>query len=122
MPEPSNTGSSTGNCDHATPSSTRYTRDNNINGFSNKDFEGTTPQLGGVLCTKSENHIKDRVGYEKFKDLLSNYIVNTMKDPVEIVQALSKNTDPMVEYDKKYPPKMVVKPEAGSIEEMILRD
>ena len=28
----------------------------------------------------------------------------------------------MVEYDKKYSPQMVVKPEAGSIEEMILRE
>ena len=28
----------------------------------------------------------------------------------------------MVEYDKKYSPKMTVKPEAGSIEEMILRE
>ena len=45
-----------------------------------------------------------------------------MKDPVEIVQALIKNTDPVEEYEKKYAPMMVAKPEARSIEEMILRE
>ena len=45
-----------------------------------------------------------------------------MKDPVEILQSLSKNIDPLLEYNTKYAPKMTVKPEVGSIEEMILRE
>ena len=45
-----------------------------------------------------------------------------MKDPFEIVQALIKNTDPVEEYEKKYAQMIVAKPEAGSIEEMILQE
>ena len=58
MAEPPNTGANAGNRDHTTPSSTRYTRDTNRNRLANKDFEGTTPQLGGVLGTQAEHHIK----------------------------------------------------------------
>ena len=67
MAEPPNTGSSTGNRDHTTPSSTRYTKDTIRNGLANKDFEGTTSQLGGVLGTQAGHHIKKRFGMRSSK-------------------------------------------------------
>lgn len=52
----------------------RHTR-NDQNGRNDRDFLGSTPDMGGVLCLPVENHIVWRVNFIKFQELLCNYLV-----------------------------------------------
>ena len=88
--------------------------------LSEKDFAGATPEIGGVLCLAIEVKVTRKVTYTKFKDMLANYLIKHMKDSIEIVDAVTNNTHPVAEYEKKFNAKSGKVPAAGSIKEMLL--
>ena len=49
-----------------------------------RNFEGVTPQIGGILALRSENMIK-KVSYDQFCEKLHTYIVNNFKNGDAIV-------------------------------------
>ena len=57
-------------------------RVNQFTGESN--FDEATKEMGGILCLPAETHIKARVGYNKFRDLLRTYIAKHFRDAAEI--------------------------------------
>ena len=96
-------------------------RANQFSGESN--FDGATKEIGGVLCLPAETHIKARVGYNKFRDLLRTYIAKHFRDAVEIANAVQTLVDPVQAFnDKHRPEEPIKKPESGSIDEMIMRE
>ena len=50
----------------------------------------------------AEYHISKRVGFVKFKDFSSTYIVKHIQDGVEIVNALNIKQDRVAEFDKAF--------------------
>ena len=50
-----------------------------------RDFEGATPQIGGILALRSENMMK-KVNFDKFCEKLHTYIVNNFKNGDAIVE------------------------------------
>ena len=66
---------------------------------------------------------KKCVGFDKFKDLLSNYVVKHMRDFAEIVSAIKHQSDPVAEYIARNADKFTeAKTESGTIEEMLLKE
>ena len=89
----------------------------------NSYFAGTTPEKGEVLWLTAETHVTKRLGYTKFRYILSNYVVKNMRDSVEIVYTLHNQKDPVTECVNKYAPKLLGdNPAKVLIEEMILKE
>ena len=72
----------------------------------------------------AEYHISKRVGFVKFKYLLSTYTVKHMQDGVEIVNALNTKQDPVAEFDKAFCARTakLPTPTVGSFEYMIMKE
>ena len=48
-----------------------------LKNLQSKTFEGMTTEIGRVLCLPAEGLITKKVPYEKFVELLENYMLNT---------------------------------------------
>ena len=49
--------------------SERRNTNKNINTFTEKNFEGQTPDIGGVLALQGETHIRKRVTYDRLESV-----------------------------------------------------
>ena len=67
--------------------SNRTAQENNGTQMHN-EFEGNTPDIGGILSLPAESHIKARVSYTKFRDLLPTYIVKNFREMVKVVNSI----------------------------------
>ena len=68
--------------------------------INERNFEGQTPEIGGILALRGESNIKKRVYYDKFKELLVNYVTKELKEPGDVICAINDLEDPLKEYEK----------------------
>ena len=75
----------------------RNPRNNNQGTYTrtDRDFEGLTPEIGGVLTLPAETYIAKRVEYTKFRELLTNYLVKNFKESMEVANAIKTLRDPL---------------------------
>ena len=66
-------------------------RTNNAYANTPRDFEGVTPQIGGVLGLRSENMTK-KVNYDIFCEKLGVYIMNELKGGENVVGVTKDQT------------------------------
>lgn len=94
-----------------------------INNLQDKFFEGRTPEKGGVLALPAEVSVAKRVSFEKFQDLLKNYILKNFGEGASLVilRAIRKLEGPLDAFVKQEIPQNVEDAKAGSIKELILK-
>ena len=86
----------------------RNPRNNNQGTYTrtDRDFEGSKLEIGGVLTLPAETYIAIRVGYTKFRKLLTNYLVNNFKDSMEVSNAIKTLRDTLEIFEKLNTPEM----------------
>jgi len=89
---------------------------------SDRDFVGTSPKIGGIICLPAETHIVAKVSYTRFKELMAVYVVKNYRDTVEIAVAIRNGNDPLAEFDVNFKPDPYLKVQAGTVDELILRE
>ena len=57
-------------------------------------FEGSTPEIGGVLAMPVETYVRNRVSFEKIKSLLETYLVKTFNGADDIMGAVTNQKIP----------------------------
>ena len=67
-----------------------------------RNFDGATKEIGGILCLPAETHIKAPVGYNKFRDLLRTYIAKNFRDAVEITNSVQTLVDLVQAFNDKH--------------------
>ena len=93
--------------------------------ISERNFVGQTPEIGGVLALKGEANISNRVYYDKFKELLANYVLKELNEPGDVVCAINDMEDPLVRYEKLNNPPGITQEEKqnmDAVDMMILQE
>ena len=54
------------------------------NATEQRDFEGMTPEIGGILALNSKRGLTKRVTLDRFQDLLQGYMSTTLKETSEV--------------------------------------
>ena len=78
----------------------RDTRPNNTVSSVQKDFEGATPSIGGILALRSEN-VTMKVNFDKFCEKLETYIMKEFKGGEYVVDVLKEPGKDIIEAYKK---------------------
>ena len=82
--------SNNANRNSASRATRQLTRNGTFQTSTNKDFEGSTPKLGGILALHNEN-VTQKTNYDCFLEKLGIYIVNDIKNGDHIVE-VTKNS------------------------------
>ena len=78
-----------------------------------KDFKGETPELNAVLRLITE--ILDQgFTFEKFQDVLKNYVLKNFHKAEDIVEMVTNLKDPCTNFETKHMPKDLTTTEEGS--------
>ena len=86
-----------------------------------KNFEGATPEVGGVVALRSENHVLLRVTFELFQQLIISYIVRTFKHAKDVKEGLRTLTCPKAAFVKTEKPEEPTGT-LGEVDKMILAE
>ena len=70
---------------------------------TDRDFDGSTPEIGGVLTLPAETYISIIVGCTKFRELLTNYLVKNFKESMEVENTIKTLRDPLDIFEKLNP-------------------
>jgi hypothetical protein len=73
-------------------------------GSDDKDWEGAKPEVGAVLGLKTEK-ITKKVTFEVFREKLATYVLSEFNNPKDVLPAVKRMTDPMVDFKAKQAPK-----------------
>ena len=79
-------------------------------GSEQKDSRGETPELNVVLGLITER-LDQGVTFEKFQDVLKNYVLNNFHKAEDIVEMVTNLNDPFPNFETKYMPKEPTKTE-----------
>ena len=73
-------------------------------GSEQKDFKGETPELNAVLGLITER-LDQGVTFEKFQDVLKNYVLKNLHKAEDIVEMVTHLNDPFPNFETKHMPK-----------------
>ena len=82
-------------------------------GLEQKDFKGETPELNAVLGLITER-LDQGVTFEKFQDVLKNYVLKNFHKAEDIVEIVINLKYPCTNFETKHMPKDLTKTEGGS--------
>ena len=71
--------------------------------YTDKYFVGQTPAIGGVLALQGETHVQKRVTFDRFRELLCNYIAIELQEADNITCLVQDFKDPIQEFEKDKP-------------------
>ena len=71
--------------------------------YTEKYFEGQISQIGGVLALQGETHVQKRVSYDKFRDLLCNYVATELNEANNVTCLIRNLEDPVEKFEKNKP-------------------
>ena len=80
---------------------------------SKNDFKGETPELNAVLGLITER-MDQCVTFEKFQDVLKNYVLKNFRKAEYIVEMVTNQKDPFPNFKTKHIPKDLTTTEEGS--------
>ena len=80
---------------------------------SKKDFKGETPELNSVLRIIKER-LDQGVTFEKFQDVLKNYVLKNFHKAEDIVEMVTNLKYPCTNFETKHMPKYLTTTEEGS--------
>ena len=69
-----------------------------------KDFKGETPELNAVLGLITKR-LDQSVTFEKFQDVLKNYVLKNFHKAEDIVEMVTNLKDPFPNFETKHMPK-----------------
>ena len=72
--------------------------------ISNKDFEGDTPEIGGVVGLKSEK-ITAKVQFDTFRDKISDFVLKELQNGFDVIPFVKDMEDPTQNFVNKYLPR-----------------
>ena len=68
--------------------------------YTDRYFEGLQTGIGGVLALQGEVHVQKRVNFDRFRDLLCNYVTTELKEADNVTCMIRDFEDPIVKYEK----------------------
>ena len=71
--------------------------------YTEKYFEGQISQIGGVLALQGETNVQKRVSYDKFRDLLCNYVATELNEANNVTCLIRNLEDPVEKFEKNKP-------------------
>ena len=86
-------------------------------GSDQKDFRGETLELNVVLRRITER-LDQGVTFEKFQDVLKNYVLKNFHKSEDIVEMVTDMNDPFPNFKTKYMPKELTKAKEESMMKM----
>ena len=86
-----------------------------------KNFEGATPEVGGVVALRLEHHVLQRVTFELFQQLVISYIVKEYKHAKDIKEGLKSLTCPKAAFIKNEKPENPTG-SLGKVDKLILME
>ena len=93
---------------------TRFPRNDSRNNTSTRDFEGTTPKIGGVLGLRSENVTK-KIAFDVFCEKVGIYIMKEFNNGENVIEVLQHpDTKVVTDFQNNNKPKELTEEEKES--------